>query len=102
EDREVWLRAQQPGESGAHHLMIVGDDDPDRGGRAAHPAVSPFPGRLATTRKPPPPAGPVDSSPPTAAARSRMPSSPCPPAGGVGGGVGGGPGPLSRMRSRRA
>src|ERR1022692_674575 len=71
EDREVWLRGQEPGESGANYLMIVGDDDPDRGGRAAHPAVSPFPGRLATTRKPPPAAGPVDSSPPTAAARSR-------------------------------
>ena len=115
EHGEVRLRGEQRGEPRPDHLVVVGDQDPDR---LAHPrplarsfrrrsrasalapsrsALAPLacsalrsrgpacrrrpvgPGSTASTRNPPPGAIPVYSDPPTENARSRMPSSPCPP-----------------------
>src|SRR5581483_7610533 len=73
-DGEVGLCVEQTGEPAAYHIMVVRDDEPDR----AHDASA---GRVASTRKPPTDAGPARNWPPTAAARSRMPSSPCAGAG---------------------
>ena len=64
---EVRLGAEQRGEAAAHHVVVVGDHDPDRRGRhaalpdadgpaTAGPAA--WTGRLAWTRKPPPSAWP--------------------------------------------
>src|SRR5581483_1637629 len=109
-DREVGLGAEEPGETSPNELVVVSDNDPDlplkAGGRRArlqgrlgvHRPAPSLLGSVASTRNPPPGAGPVCSSPPTAAARSRMPSRPWPPAGGQCGG----PGPLSRTRTRRS
>ena len=36
DDREVRLGVEQRGEAGAHHVVIVGDDDPDRRGNIGH------------------------------------------------------------------
>src|SRR5262249_51992190 len=95
DDVEVGLCVEQVGEAGADDLGIGGDADADRG--TGHAGSSALAGSTASTTKPPPAAEPVRSWPPTAAARSRMPSSPCP----ASGAVVGGPGPLSRMRRCR-
>ena len=66
-------------EAGAHHRLVVGDDD-------AQPAHAARRRRAATARtsKPRPSRGPAVSVPPNSAARSRMPTRPWPP--GLGGG----------------
>jgi len=82
EHGEVRLRVQQGGKPGPHHLVVVGDDDP-YGHWCILPAApvmasGALAGSSASTQKPPPRASPAWSAPPTAAARSRMPSRPCP------------------------
>ena len=75
DDREVGLRGEQRGEAGAHDLLVVGDHDP-------HVAVTPAAPVVERQRRLDEEAAdrrrPVRSSPPTVAARSRIPSSPCP------------------------
>ena len=88
---EVGLGGQQRARTPLRTTSWSSTDD-DAGHRASLPARSAGSPRPGTRRRP----GPAASSPPTIAARSRMPSRPCPPAGCS---PGDGPGPLSRTRS---
>ena len=70
---EVVGVADHRGEPGADERLVVGDGDRD-----GHDSTVPS-GRRALTWNPPLGAGPAMSSPPWTAARSRMPTRPCPP-----------------------
>ena len=71
---EVVGVADHRGEAGAHERLVVGDGDAD-----GHVDAG-LTGRRALTTNPPWGSGPAVSSPPWTAARSRMPTRPCPPA----------------------
>jgi hypothetical protein len=73
-DGQVGLGFQQHPQALADEVLVIGDQDADHG--------SPSPsGSRARTANPPPGRGPACSSPPNIATRSRIPASPCPPAG---------------------
>ncbi len=91
DDPEVGLRPEDRAERRAHDVLVVGDHDADQG--VAHGAGAP--GRTAATANPPAASGPAVIVPPSIAVRSRMPSSPCPPASEAAGR----PRPLSRTRT---
>ena len=73
DDRDVVLAVEQRAEAGAHHRLVVGEQDRDHAGRPRVRA-----GSVASTRQPPLGAGPASSVPPSAAARSRIPRTPLP------------------------
>src|SRR5690606_30294942 len=74
DDGHVGLAVHEHPEAGADHLLVVGEEDPDRGvlQLLAHKGI------LAQTSTPPPRRGPWCSSPPCTCTRSRMPRRPCP------------------------
>jgi hypothetical protein len=84
--------ADHGGEPGAHERLVVGDGDVD-----GHTATG-LKGRRAVTTKPPWGSGSAVSSPPWTAARSRIPTRPCPPVA-PGGDVGGPSSRTSRVTS---
>ena len=87
DDVDVLLIAQDGAEPGPDQRVVIGDEHADVSRHApAHPPALPRRGISARTRQPVPLAGPASQLPPSAAARSRMPASPCPAA--AGGAVG--------------
>ena len=67
---DVGLRVEDHAEPGAHDLLVVGDDHPDR--HRPGPAL----GSDALTVQPRSSLGPASRLPPSSAARSAMPTSP--------------------------
>ena len=74
---ELGLGAEEEPQPGAHQLLVVDQQHPDR-------HAGSWIGSRATTRKPPPGAGPASRSPPSRATRSRIPISPWPVPGSAG------------------
>src|SRR5690606_2757731 len=72
DDLHVVLAVDQHRETCADHLLVVDQEDPDRGRDGAHSGILPC------TRQPPPTAGPVSRRPPCTVTRSAMPTSPSP------------------------
>src|SRR5262249_4005174 len=75
DDLDVVLVAQDGPEPGPDQGVVVDDEHTD----VVHYDPSPPMGISARTRQPVPLTGPASQLPPSAAARSRMPCSPCPP-----------------------
>ena len=75
-DLEVVLAVDEHPEPGAHHLLVVDQEHPDRLARGfvGHRGI------LADTRNPPPGRGPASRVPSWTATRSRMPTRPETPA----------------------
>src|SRR5690625_4146933 len=77
----VWLGVDHQGEPGADQLLVVDDRHADRAhNRKGYCRPGPLlgSGMWHRTRNPPPGLGPAARVPPSIAARSRMPTRPCP------------------------
>jgi hypothetical protein len=80
--RDVGLGGQDEPEAGADHRLVVGEQHPDHGALVDAGSAAGT-GSTACTANPPPGRGPASTEPEYTAARSRMPTSPWPPASGA-------------------
>ena len=76
DDGDVLPGVEERGEPGTHHLLVIGDEDTDRGRGLGHGDVRS--GSSATTSNPLSAWSPWASEPPTVSTRSRIPIRPKP------------------------